>query len=88
MLGKALFTSNSDEWATPQALFDELNNEFNFNLDVCATEENHKCETYFTKEEDGLSQNWGGTEYGLIRRIPRLINGLKRHLRKRELITL
>ena len=59
MLGKALFTSNSDEWATPQALFDELNNEFNFNLDVCATEENHKCEAYFTKADDGLSKNWG-----------------------------
>lgn len=62
MLGKALFTSNSDEWATPQALFDELNEEFNFNLDVCATSENHKCETYFTKEIDGLSQNWGGVQ--------------------------
>jgi len=60
MNGKGLFSSNSDEWATPQKLFDDLNNEFDFELDVCATEENHKCPEYFTKEQDGLSKNWGG----------------------------
>lgn len=31
--GKAAMTSNKDDWETPQALFDELNYEFNFNLD-------------------------------------------------------
>lgn len=58
----ALFSSNSDEWATPQDLFDELNKEFGFTLDACATEENHKLPFYFTKENDGLSQDWGGVE--------------------------
>lgn len=57
---KVMYSSKSDEWATPQNFFDELNKEFDFNLDPCATEENHKCETYFTRENDGLSQNWGG----------------------------
>ena len=61
---KGIFSSNSDEWATPQAFFDELNKEFNFDLDACATHENHKCEHYFTKEENGLLQTWGGGEYG------------------------
>jgi site-specific DNA-methyltransferase (adenine-specific) len=56
----ACFTSNSDEWETPQNLFDELNREFNFDLDVCATSDNHKCPVYFTKEDNGLSKNWGG----------------------------
>lgn len=60
MVSKTLFSSNSDEWATPQNLFDEMNNEFNFDLDVCATDENHKCPEYYTKEQDGLSKNWGG----------------------------
>lgn len=59
-MNKALFSSNSDEWATPQEIFDLLNREFCFNLDPCATSENHKCERYFTKEDDGLSKNWGG----------------------------
>lgn len=60
MLSKALFSSNSDEWATPQEIFDELNNEFGFNLDVCATDDNHKVDRYFTQAENGLIQSWGG----------------------------
>ena len=57
---EVMFSSKSDEWSTPQNLFDELNAEFRFNLDPCATLENHKCDKYFTKNEDGLSQNWEG----------------------------
>lgn len=58
-ISKVLFSSNSDEWETPQSLFDELNKEFNFTLDPCATKENAKCVTYFTKEDNGLIQDWG-----------------------------
>lgn len=81
---KGCFLSKSDEWATPQSYFDEINKEFNFNLDPCATEDNHKCDKYFTLENDGLSQNWGDTEYSAIHLIARLINGLKRHLERLE----
>lgn len=56
----AMFSSARQDWATPQDLFDELNKEFHFNLDPCASAENHKCERYFTEEEDGLLQEWGG----------------------------
>ena len=56
----ALFSSKSDEWSTPQILFDELNAEFNFDLDPCSTNENHKYEKYFTLDDNGLDQNWGG----------------------------
>lgn len=52
------FSSKSNEWTTPQHLFDELNQEFNFTLDPCATEENAKCSKYFTIEDDGLSKDW------------------------------
>ena len=55
-----MFSSNSDEWYTPMDFFKLLNDEFHFNLDPCATSENHKCDTYFTREIDGLSQKWGG----------------------------
>lgn len=55
-----MMSSNSEEWATPQELFDILDSEFHFNLDPCANETNHKCARYFTKETDGLSQTWGG----------------------------
>lgn len=57
-INKGLFTSNTDLWATPQKFFDELNIEFNFNLDVCADDSNHKVDKYFTKETDGLKQDW------------------------------
>lgn len=60
MIQKKQYTSRSDEWSTPQDVFDELNAEFHFDLDPCATDENRKCENYFTKEQDGLKQNWGG----------------------------
>lgn len=60
MVNKALFTSNTEEWATPQAFFNQLNKEFNFTLDPCATAENAKCKKYFTKEQNGLLQSWAG----------------------------
>jgi site-specific DNA-methyltransferase (adenine-specific) len=56
---KTLFSHASDEWSTPQDLFDELNSVFHFNVDVCSTRENTKCCFHFTKEDDGLSKNWG-----------------------------
>ena len=57
---KALYTSNTDEWATPQEFFDKLNDEFHFTLDPCALPTNAKCTKYFTPHDNGLSQNWGG----------------------------
>ena len=54
------FSSKSNEWGTPQDLFDRLNDEFAFTLDPCASKENHKCDKYYTIEDDGLKQDWGG----------------------------
>ena len=55
-----MFSSKKDQWATPQDFFDVLDREFSFTLDPCADETNHKCNRYFTKEIDGLSQDWSG----------------------------
>lgn len=60
MKTEVLWSSKSDEWSTPQYLFDELDREFRFTLDPCADAENHKCDRYYTKEQDGLKQIWGG----------------------------
>lgn len=54
------YSSNTDLWATPQDFFDKLNDEFNFSLDPCANENNAKCVRYFTKDDDGLMQDWAG----------------------------
>jgi phage N-6-adenine-methyltransferase len=55
------YSSATDLWATPQEFFDRLHAEFGFDLDVCATPENAKCDRYFTTETDGLAQDWAGT---------------------------
>lgn len=55
------FSSASNEWATPMALFNKLNAEYGpFMLDVCATVANHKCPQFFTLErgQDGLTASW------------------------------
>lgn len=60
MINKALFTSNKEDWETPQYLFDELDKEFDFDIDVCADDKNCKVSDYFSKELNGLNQSWGG----------------------------
>lgn len=59
MITSGLFSSTTPEWATPQDLYDALDAEFHFELDPCATHANHKAPLYFTKEQDGLAQDWG-----------------------------
>lgn len=60
LISKTLYSSRTEEWETPQSLFDQLNNEFHFTLDPCCTHENAKCHKHFTKNEDGLLQSWEG----------------------------
>lgn len=57
---KGMMSSNTDNWATPQHVFDRMNRQFGFDLDVCADDENHKCDRYYTREDDGLEQAWSG----------------------------
>lgn len=60
MVNKGLFTSTTDEWATPQEFFDAWNEKFHFTLDACANKKNHKCKQYFSPEQNGLKQSWEG----------------------------
>lgn len=60
MNADVMFSSKTDQWATPLEFFQEIDKEFDFDLDPCADEQNHKCVNYFTKEQNGLLQDWGG----------------------------
>lgn len=60
MKTETMFSSATGDWATPQEFFDMLDEIFHFTLDPCADEKNHKCEKYFTKEQNGLEQSWNG----------------------------
>src|SRR5262245_5080618 len=54
-------SSKTCEWPTNPETFAKLDAEFGpFTLDPCATAENAKCPTYFTRAEDGLKQTWTG----------------------------
>lgn len=83
-----MYSSKTDQWATPDDFFRELDQEFHFNLDPCADEQNHKCEKYFTKEDNGLSKDWGGIAcFAILRMVERLQTGLKRHTEKGQKTT-
>lgn len=56
----SLVPSGKDEYPTPQAFFDVLNDEFLFTLDAAATPDNAKAAHFYTKEDDGLTRPWGG----------------------------
>lgn len=64
---KALTSSLSVEWSTPQWLFDRLDREFRFTLDPCSSGgvsggavSNSKCTRTYTAAENGLKQRWSG----------------------------
>ena len=59
-------STGNNNWSTPQWFFDRLNSIFNFTLDSCADEMNHKCELYYTEQNDGLTKNWGGKQFFVI----------------------
>lgn len=55
------FSSKTELWATPMDFFQEWSDFIGgFDLDVCANQENAKCQKFFSKEDDGLSQEWNG----------------------------
>lgn len=57
-----LFSSTRQDWGTPAALFDEIDREFGFTLDICANETNAKCSRFVTNDDDALSFDWPGDE--------------------------
>ena len=60
-MNRAVYASSATcEWETPADLFDKLNDIYGFDMDVCATRENAKCAKFFTKDDDGLKQDWIG----------------------------
>ena len=59
-MNKVHFSSKSDNWETPQNIFDEWDSRYHFTVDVCAAKENAKCKKYYTPEIDGLKQKWEG----------------------------
>ena len=85
-----MFSSKTDLWSTPQDFYNELNKEFNFNLDPCSTHENAKCEKHFTIEDNGLEQDWANNNvfcnppYG--KEIKKWVKNAMRKVKKKTLM--
>lgn len=62
-INAGLFSSNEESWSTPKSLFAALDAEFGFTLDPCASAENATVERFFTKDDDGLAQDWDGVVF-------------------------
>lgn len=50
--------SDNDEVPTPDDFWQGLNEVFNFDIDIAATEENTKCKQFFTKTYSALENDW------------------------------
>jgi phage N-6-adenine-methyltransferase len=55
---KYISMCDSQEWGTPDWLYEPLNEIFHFDYDVCANHNNHKADSYFTMEDNCLTRNW------------------------------
>lgn len=54
-------SSVKDDWATPRKLYESLNAEFDFTIDVCANEWNAKHDRFFDPNKtDALLEDWSG----------------------------
>ena len=59
-MNEALLSSKNMSWCTPPQFFNELDQEFHFDLDPAATEKSAKCARFFTPADNGLERDWGG----------------------------
>lgn len=55
-INRALFSSDKQNWCTPDDLYATLNEEFHFTIDAAASKDNAKCAQYFTEEDSALSE--------------------------------
>lgn len=61
MINPVIYSSATDDWATPSDFFAKVAAEWDFDTDPCCDEFNRKANSfYYTKEDDGLSKPWWG----------------------------
>lgn len=60
-LGTKTPANERNRWQTPKHIFDILNQEFNFDCDVAADENNHLVDRFISERENALSSTtrWG-----------------------------
>jgi phage N-6-adenine-methyltransferase len=56
---KGKFDSVRQDWETPTELFDSVDSEFHFTLDVAASDINKKVERFISQDQDAMTVPWG-----------------------------
>ena len=56
---KGKFESVRQDWVTPPELFDAMNQEFRFTLDVAANFSTKKTPAFISESEDAMKVTWG-----------------------------
>lgn len=49
---------DADSYETPSWLFKWLDDEYNFDIDLCASDNNHKLPVYYTIDDSCINQDW------------------------------
>jgi phage N-6-adenine-methyltransferase len=55
---KVMFSSKRHDHGTPEDVFEQLDREFHFTLDVCADRSNAMVKKFLTEREDALKVSW------------------------------
>lgn len=92
---KTLHSSKKDDWGTPKWLFDELHEQYNFTLDLCARKENALLPRFCENIQSGMlvDQEWSDPKpidwdkevffcnppYG--RQLPKILNAIPSYAR-------
>jgi site-specific DNA-methyltransferase (adenine-specific) len=54
------YSSKRPDWGTPNYLYKYFDWFMHFDVDVCADDQNHKHENYWTIKDNCLDKDWGG----------------------------
>lgn len=58
MVSQVHYSSGKDNWGTPPRLFEQAQCIWDFKLDVCAEPWSAKCDSFYTKRDNGLLLRW------------------------------
>ena len=75
-------TKGNDNFRTPDFIFEQLDNIFNFELDVAADSSNAKCSMFFSESDNALKLCWGGEDAFVIHHSAKRQHSLKKHMMK------
>lgn len=58
MVSKVVHSSKKHDYGTPWDIFNELNHQYHFTVDACASKDNRKVKKFWDEKKNGLSKCW------------------------------